>query len=249
MRLTRRELMTSLVALTCTHQISPTFASEKKHSNKTDRDRNDLGDDWSNPGFIRLRTISTIIQINNLIMITALAIYFFRFITLGHRLQRENENRVSVPKSIPLLGNLFPETYEQDDFASNKQVGLAYTYDNSLILDLVPNRPQIGEDTHPELDLNSMIKDLDSSASSIGRDFSIKIGSRTYSSERLDILNDDFSYRLPTMEIKAASKDQHPLAFMHNIPLISSMFKNQVGEVYGARNLHVLIRPSIVADD
>ncbi len=251
MHLTRRELMTSLVALTCTTQITPGFASEKQQNKRSDQDRdgNDLGDNWSNPGFIRLRTITTLIQINNLIMITAFAIYFVRFLSLGHRLKRYNENRVTIPKSVPLFGSLFKESYEPDDFASSKKIGIAYTYDNSLILDLVPNRPQTGEDHHSDLDLNTILTDLGNLITPVGDNFAIKIGTKTYSSERLDLLNDDFSYRVPTMEIKALSGDKHPLASLHKIPLISSLFNNRVGEVYDAKNLLVLLRPSIVADN
>ena len=186
-------------------------------------------------------------------MITALAIYFIRFLTLGHRLRRTNENRVTIPKSVPLLGSLFKESYEPDDFASNTQVGLAYTYDNSLILDLVPNRPQIEDEYHPDLaadqNFDTMITNLDNLTPTIGNNFSMKIGTKTYSSERLDILNDDFSYRIPTAEIKALSGEKHPLAPLHKVPLLSSLFKNRVGEVYAAKNLHILIRPSIVTDN
>ncbi|WP_419902363.1 hypothetical protein [Kiloniella sp.] len=250
MQFNRRELMTSLIALTFTSYCPPSFAEIKQEGHKQDQDRDgkDLGEDWSNPGFLRLRTITTIIQINNIIMITALAIYFMRFITLGNQLKRQNENRVTIPKSVPLLGSLFKESYEADDFAASKKMGLAYTYDNSLILDLVPNRPQIGEDNHPDLNLDTTITDLDRIFPSVGKNFALKIGTNSYSSERVDLLNDDYSYRMPTMEIKAVSGDKHPLTFMNNIPLTSSLFKNRVGEVYGARNLHILVRPSIVAD-
>ncbi|MFD2207766.1 hypothetical protein [Kiloniella antarctica] len=255
MNLTRRQLMTSLAALTCATQISSSYASQENKGNHSDRDRDskDLGDNWSNPGFIRLQTLTTLIQINNIILLTTLSIYFIRILTLGRHLKRTNENRVTIPKSVPLLGSLFRESYEADDFATTKQLGDAYTYDNSLILDLVPNRPQIADEQHPDLDtdldLNTMITRLDELTPSIGSNFSIKIGTTTYSSERLDLLNDDFSYRLPTTEIKALLGDKHPLTPLYKVPLVSSLFKNRVGEVYGAKNLHVLIRPSIITDD
>ena len=250
MNVTRRQALTSIAALTCGYAVSPAFASKQEvnRQSETDKDGVDFGDTWSNPGFIRLQTLTRLIQINNLILITTFAIYFVRFLTLQHSLTRHNENRVSVPKSIPLLGGLFEETYERDDFRSDLKLGRAYTYDNSLILDLVPNRPQTGEDSHPKLDLNKTITDLDNMFPSLGQNFSLKLGEKTYSSERIDLLNDDFSYRIPSMETKALSGSKHPLTYLSDIPVLSSFFKNPVGEVYGGKNLHVLIRPSIVAD-
>ncbi|MEH6632786.1 MAG: hypothetical protein V7776_18360 [Halopseudomonas aestusnigri] len=249
MHLTRRELMTSIAALTYSTQFGSSYANQENKSNHTDRDGKDLGDNWSNSGFIRIQTLTNIIQINQIILISTLAVHFIRFLTLGHRLNRTNENRVTIPKSIPLFGSLFKESYEQDDFNKNKKIGLAYTYDNSLILDLVPNRPQIVESHNLDLDLNTIITDLDNSITPVGGNFSLKIGPTSYSNQRLDILNDDFSYQLPTMEIKALSGDEHALTSFQNTPQISSLFKNKVGEVYNSKNLLVLIRPSIVVGD
>ncbi|WP_299085090.1 hypothetical protein [uncultured Paraglaciecola sp.] len=248
MTFSRRKFITALTTLAVSHPLTPSIASNKKSDHESDKDRKDLTETWQNPGFIRLETLSTLIQINNIIILTALTVYFLKIISL-RSITRNNENRLSVPKSVPLFGSLFEKTYDSDDFSPQNKLGLAYTHNNSLILDLVPNRPQAVTEIMPDFDLEQEITRLDQQVPPIGKNLILNLGATSYSSERIDLLNSDYSYRIASNEAKVATEENSQLPLLSKTPLISHFFKNKVGAVYGSRNLHILVKPSIVENN
>ncbi|WP_421780882.1 hypothetical protein [Kiloniella litopenaei] len=248
MTFSRRKFITGLTTLVASQPLTQSIASNKKSDSHSDKDRKDQTETWQNPGFIRLETLSALIQINNIIFVTAFAVYFLKILSLNS-ITRRNENRLSVPKSVPLFGSLFEDTYNSDDFSPQKKLGLAYTYNNSLILDLVSNRPQTVTDANLDIDLDQEISRLDQQIPQIGQNLQLNLGTTRYSSERIDLLNGDHSYRIASNQAKAVTDDNSQLPLLSNLPLISNFFKNQVGEVYGARNLHILVKPSIVENN